>query len=166
MADISTRRRKRPTFSVSSRQTGAGGLLIPTATISSPRQGREDYFAAMPPADSRDDRRSTPSFYAWNLARRHGSEARTNWIELALRRLDSWGLNTIGNWSDPRLWDTHRKAYQVNLGGWGMRAGYLGLPDVYSEEFPKTVDRDAQTQCAPRKDDSWLLGDFIANEPP
>jgi hypothetical protein len=129
-------------------------------------QGREDYFAALPPAASSGDPRSTSSFYAWNLARRHGSEARTNWIDLALRRLDSWGLNTIGNWSDPRLWETHRKAYQVNLGGWGMRTGYMGLPDVYSEEFPKTVDQDAKRQCAPRKDDPWLLGYFIANEPP
>jgi hypothetical protein len=129
-------------------------------------QGREDYFAALPPAASSGDPRSTSSFYAWNLARRHGSEARTNWIDLALRRLDSWGLNTIGNWSDPRLWETHRKAYQVNLGGWGMSTGYMGLPDVYSEEFPKTVDQDAQRQCAPRKDDPWLLGYFIANEPP
>lgn len=47
-----------------------------------------------------------------------------------------------------------------------MRDGYLGLPDVYSDEFPKIADRDAATQCAPRKDDPWLLGYFIANEPP
>ncbi len=128
-------------------------------------QGREDYFAALPPAELAEGRGGS-TFYAWNLARRFGSAGRTNWIDEDLRRLDSWGLNTIGNWSDPRLWDTHRKAYQVNLGGWGMRNGYLGLPDVYSDEFPKTVDRDAQVQCAIRKDDPWLLGYFIANEPP
>lgn len=128
-------------------------------------QGREDYFTELPPADPNSSR-SRSSFYGWNLARRHGTESRTNWMDLALRRLDSWGLNTIGNWSDPRLWDTHRKAYQVNLGGWGMRTGYLGLPDVYSDQFIKTVEQDAATQCAPRKDDPWLLGYFIANEPP
>ena len=127
-------------------------------------QGREDYFTALPPADATGSRR--PSFYAWNLARRYGTAARTNWMDTALTRLDSWGLNTIGNWSDSRLWDTHRKAYQVNLGGWGMRNGYLGLPDVYSDEFPKIVERDATAQCGPRKDDPWLLGYFIANEPP
>lgn len=129
-------------------------------------QGREDYFAALPPEDATAGRRASASFYAWNLQRRHGDGARTNWVELALKRLDSWGLNTIGNWSDSRLWDTHRKAYQVNLGGWGMRTGYLGLPDVYSDEFPTIVDRDAAAQCGPRKDDPWLLGYFIANEPP
>jgi hypothetical protein len=146
-------------FSTSSTGIGAGGG---EARI----QGREDYYTALPPRDLNSGRRSPPGFYAWNLARRHGADASAKWVDLALARLGSWGLNTIGNWSDPRLWDAHRKAYQVNLDGWGMREGYLGLPDVYSDEFQKTADRDAATQCAPHKDDPWLLGYFIANEPP
>ncbi len=149
-------------FSTASTGIGSGGG---EARI----QGREDYFAALPPADllpAAAGRRWRPGFYAWNLARRHGAEAATRWLDLANRRLESWGLNTIGNWSDPRLWDTHRKAYQVNLRGWGMETGYMGMPDVYSEEFPKIVDKAAAEQCAPRKNDPWLLGYFIANEPP
>jgi hypothetical protein len=146
-------------FSTSSTGMGAGGG-------DSRWQGRENYFTALPPMEVGGGRRSPPGFYAWNLARRHGVEAPTKWADLALKRLDSWGLNTIGNWSDSRLWEAHRKAYQVNLGGWGMRDGYLGLPDVYSDEFPKIAERDAAAQCAPRKDDPWLLGYFIANEPP
>ena len=129
-------------------------------------QGREDYFSALPPRDLPGSRRGGPGFYGWNLARRHGTNDPLKWADLALKRLENWGLNTIGNWSDPRLWDAHKKAYQVNLGGWGMREGYLGLPDVYSEEFVKTADKDAAAQCAPRKEDPWLLGYFIANEPP
>ena len=129
-------------------------------------EGRQDFFAALPPREIAGNRSGPPGFYSWNLARRHGVDAPTQWMDLALRRLDSWGLNTIGNWSDPRLWDKHKKAYQVHLGGWGMRTGYLGMPDVYSEEFIKTVERDAAAQCAPRKNDPWLLGYFIANEPP
>lgn len=145
-------------FSTSSTGMGAGGG---DARI----KGREDYFTALPPADLNSGRRSPPGFYAWNLLRRHGFDS-GKWIDVALARCDSWGLNTIGNWSDPRLWDAHKKAYQVNLGGWGMREGYLGMPDVYSEEFLAVADRDAAAQCAPRKDDPWLLGYFIANEPP
>jgi hypothetical protein len=30
----------------------------------------------------------------------------------------------------------------------------------------KTVDKSAAEQCAPRKNDPWLLGYFVANEPP
>jgi hypothetical protein len=129
-------------------------------------KGREDYFTSLPPGTSTAGRRSASGFYSWNLARRHGAEVQTKWLDLALGRLDYWGLNTIGNWSDPQLWDAHKKAYQVNLGGWGMGSGYLGLPDVYSDEFPKVADKDAAAQCAPRKADPWMLGYFIANEPP
>jgi hypothetical protein len=117
---------------------------------------------ANPPAG----RRPQTGFYTWNITRRHGPEWGTKWVDLALARMESWGLNTIGNWSDSRLWDARKKAYQVNLRGWGMETGYMGMPDVYSEDWPKLVDKAAAEQCAPRKDDPWLLGYFVANEPP
>ena len=131
-------------------------------------RGREDFFTAMPPVDAAPVSGRVPQmgFYGWNLARRHGADAKTKWIDLAILRLESWGLNTIGNWSDPRLRDTHRKAYVVNLRGWGMETGYMGMPDVFSDEFPKIADKAAAEQCGPRKDDPYLLGYFIANEPP
>jgi len=131
-------------------------------------QGREKYMAAMPPSDPAPafGRRPRTGFYSWNLARRHGGADSNGWIDLAMRRLEDWGLNTIGNWSDQRLWNAKRKAYQVNMRGWGMGQGYLGMPDVYSDEWVKLVDKEAQEQCAPRKDDPWLLGYFVANEPP
>jgi len=148
-------------FSTSSTGIGAGGG---DARL----RGREDYFTALPPVDAAPaaGRRPQTGFYAWNLARRHGGEAQTKWVDVAIRRLESWGLNTIGNWSDARLWDTHQKAYVVNLRGWGMETGYMGMPDVFSDEFPKMVDKAAAEQCAPRKDDPYLLGYFVANEPP
>jgi hypothetical protein len=43
---------------------------------------------------------------------------------------------------------------------------FLGLPDVYSEEFVQAVDEAAATQMAPRKEDPYLLGYFVGNEPP
>ena len=132
-------------------------------------EGRESYFAALPPAGltpSGMPGGSQGAFYSWNLLRRFGPEWNSTWVEVALRRLESWGLNTIGNWSDPKLWDAHRKAYLVFLRGWGMESGYMGMPDVYSPEFPKIADRAAAEQCAPRKDDPYLLGYFIGNEPP
>ncbi|MBI1896468.1 MAG: hypothetical protein HYZ57_21120 [Acidobacteria bacterium] len=148
-------------FSTSSTGMGAGGG---DARL----RGREDYFAALPPVEATPvpGRRPQTGFYAWNLARRHGHEWKTKWIDLAIRRMESWGLNTIGNWSDPRLWDAHKKAYVVNLRGWGMETGYMGMPDVFSAEFPKIVDAAAAAQCAPRQSDPYLLGYFIANEPP
>lgn len=148
-------------FSTSSTGMGAGGG-------DSRLKGREDYFKALPPMDQNPPpgRRPQGGFYTWNLQRRHGEQWRTKWADLLFKRLDAWGMNTIGNWSDSQLWNAGKKAYQVNLRGWGMETGYMGMPDVYSEEWAKVVDKAAAEQCAPRKNDPWLLGYFIANEPP
>lgn len=133
--------------------------------------GRESYYAALPPADLMSSRRggrrfSWGAFYSWNLFRRYGTDWNTKWIDTAVRRMEVWGFNSIGNWSDSRLWDTKRKPYMVFLRGWGLETGYMGMPDVYSEEFAQRIDRVAAQQCAPRKNDPWLLGYFIGNEPP
>ena len=88
------------------------------------------------------------------------------WVDQTIRRMDAWGLNTVGNWSHSTLWEAKRRAYVVPLGGWGAAVSYLGLPDVYSDEFLRTVDESARRQCASRRDDPWLLGYFLANEPP
>src|ERR1035441_3893765 len=51
-------------------------------------QGREDYFAALPPAEANTvaGRRPQSDFYAWNLLRRHGAEHLDNWVDLDIRR--------------------------------------------------------------------------------
>jgi hypothetical protein len=88
------------------------------------------------------------------------------WVDLTFRRMEAWGLNTVANWSHAALYDAGRKPYAIPLAGWRTEIHYLGLPDVYSEEFAKVADERAEQQCAPRRDDPWLLGYFLANEPP
>ncbi len=134
-------------------------------------EGRDGVFAALPPANLRppsyrSNQTGMVSFYTWNLLRRFGTNRVEPWVDLTVRRMDDWGLNTLANWSDPRLAAAHRKPYIVMLRGWGMESGYLGMPDVFADEFAETVDAAAADQCAPRKNDPWLLGYFIANEPP
>jgi hypothetical protein len=86
---------------------------------------------------------------------------------LVLKRMSAWGLNTIGNWSSLRATDdVNRKAYVVMFRGPRSNPSYLGMPDVYSEEFAKGIDQAAQTQCAQYQSDPWLLGYFLGNEPP
>lgn len=70
------------------------------------------------------------------------------------------------NWSDATLGNSHRKAYVATLRGWGIETGLMGMPDVYDPDYAGTVDRAAEQQCAFRKDDPFLLGYFIGNEPP
>jgi hypothetical protein len=134
-------------------------------------QGREDLFAALPPADLMDSRRpdgrsAQASFYTWNLWRRFGPDWRARWLDLTLRRMHDWGLNTVANWSDPALGAAQRIPFVATLRGWGLESGWMGLPDVYDPAWDQMVDEAAAQQCASRKQDPWLLGYFVANEPP
>ena len=135
-------------------------------------RGREHIFKAMPPdADPDMSRHSETrdgiySYYSWNLSRRHESDWYGKWIDFTALRMNSWGINTIGNWSDPNLGESHQKAYVATLDGWGIESGKMGMPDVYAANYAAMVDSAAALQCIPKKDDPYLLGYFIGNEPP
>jgi len=75
---------------------------------------------------------------------------------LLSKRLESWGMTSGGI----------GKPYTIMM-RWPRTQGanYLGLPDVYSEEFANIVDQTASTQCTPVKNDPLLLGYFVGNEP-
>jgi hypothetical protein len=134
-------------------------------------KGREYIFQALPPdSENRrkaDDKPGTKitSFYTWNLSRRFGSDWYNKWIDLTAERMSSWGINTVGNWSDRGLGQSHRKAYVATLDGWGIESGWMGMADVYAPGFKDMVDKAAAEQCSPLKTDPWLLGYFIGNEP-
>ena len=86
--------------------------------------------------------------------------------------MEAWGLTT-----GPGL---ERIAFGGADPGWRPRKPYLsylrvpleskttflGLPDVHSEKFAQSVDQAAATQCAPRKNDPYMVGYFVGNEPP
>jgi hypothetical protein len=135
-------------------------------------KGREYLFTKLPPDAQLTDpgqrarRRENPSFYTWNLNRRFDSDWYLKWMELTFLRMDNWGLNTIGNWSDPALGGSHRKAYVATLNGCGIETGTMGMPDVYASGYAASVESAAARQCVPKKVDPYLLGYFIGNEPP
>jgi hypothetical protein len=131
-------------------------------SVSTSTQGREQLFAKLPGTIGG---RGAASFYAANLAQRFGAEWSAKWIDLTSRRMAAWGFNTIGNWSDQRLADAHRTPYVFTSRGWG-ETGPMGIADVYAPNFAETVDRAAAQQCDARKNDPYLLGYFLGNEPP
>ena len=134
-----------------------------------PVQGRENLFAKLPPPElssSRPGGRSGASFYFWNLLRRFGADWIDQWTGLTLRRMTAWGFNTVGNWSDARLGSAHRMPYVVTTRGWGIENGPMGVADVYAPNFADNVEHAAAQQCDSRKDDPFLLGYFLGNEPP
>ena len=137
---------------------GAGGA---TTRV----QGREKYYAAQPPADlppgSRGRRPGAGDFYGWNLVRRYGTGWETKATEMTVRRMEAWGLNTARSQLAPE----RPKAYAIQLRSPRSEPTYMGMPDVYSEEFARNADSTASTQLASLKDDPYLLGYFIGNEP-
>lgn len=133
-------------------------------------KGREYIFAALPPMTARKDDNEEHgdhhmSFYTWNLTRRFGDDWYGKWIELTSARMKSWGLNTVGNWSDLNAGIEGKTAYVANLSGWGIETGYMGMPDVYAPGYQEMVDSAASSQCDRLRNDPYLLGYFIGNEP-
>jgi len=150
----------------------SGSCCISSGYSFSRVEGREYIFTTMPPTDEiassnqQTGRGLTTSFYTWNLYRRFGSDWYQKWADLTVRRMENWGINTIGNWSDPAFGSSHRMPYVATLRGWGIESGIMGMPDVYAPDYLAKVDSAAARQCAPLKDDPYLLGYFLGNELP
>jgi hypothetical protein len=148
----------------------SAGVDVITPRLMTPLQDRQAIFAKLPPPNlvpaSAERMHPGVSFFQWNLIRRFGQDWQNPWVELTAQRMRAWGLNTVGNWSDPVLWEAGKVAYTIPLQGWETRQDYFGLPDVFSEEFIRNCDVAAESQCSKRKNDPYLLGYFIGNEPP
>jgi hypothetical protein len=148
---------------------GAGGGDTPTSA-------RWNYYKALPPPEFVTPGRgganvaggSVAGFHAWNLFRRYGAEWPVKAADMELRRAEGWGLTSVVS----RGTETqHRKPYLAYFntlprGNASKVPMHLGMPDVYSEEFAQFLEESAKAQLAPRKDDPWLIGYFIGNEPP
>ncbi len=81
----------------------------------------------------------------------------TSAANLVARRLQSWGFTTGAAGSG--------MPYIVRL-NWPRTATWLGLPDIYDENFSAQIDQSAASQCPSHKDDPLLVGYFVGNEPP
>jgi hypothetical protein len=148
--------------------TGLNGVGISAGTRV---EGREDLFAALPPpnlvpaAPGARGRSPGGSFYTWNLQRRFGGDWRNKWAELTTQRLTAWGFNTVHNWGMTNQAEP-RAPYAFMMRGWQTGRSMMGMPDVYANDFARRVDEAAANQLEPRKNDPFMLGYFIGNEPP
>ena len=150
---------------------GAGGEPPWTPIL-----GRSRLFASIPtsaqwqaPGTAPDPLRDPVSFYLANLQRRFGAEWRTPAAQLTSRRMRAWGLNTAYGpaLNDALPGSTLRQPYVFPLRGWQhIEGAIMGMPDVYSAAFAARVDREAAQQLGPRRNDPWMIGYFIGNEPP
>ena len=155
-------------------------------------EGREFMFAGLPEPGSplaahyghADERGSVPEgrgrqydhgrsfdFYAANLQRKYGSDYLPIWRRTAVERLRTWGFNTIGNWSEPRLLARRETAYVVPIPIYGMEGnfarvggGWSKMPDPFDPAFIAAVDGDVMKAASAYRDDPYLIGYFVDNE--
>lgn len=102
-----------------------------------------------------------------NLIRVFGTKDwKEKWITLTRGRMIEWGFNTIGNWSDIQAFRGKKIPYVLPLGAFPSTQTMLfrDFPDVFSAEFKENSVRFAR-ELESYKDDPWLIGYFMRNEP-
>lgn len=104
-----------------------------------------------------------------NLVRKYGPDSMGPYTDLVHRRLRSWALNTIGNWSSPEMYLARKTAYvaTVQSGSKSIEgsSGYWGkFPDPFDPEFKATLKKNLQREQGKSAGDPWCLGYFIDNE--
>jgi hypothetical protein len=110
------------------------------------------------------------AFGSANLKRKYGADWKTDYAAVIHRRLRSWGLNTIANWSDSSVFLMRRTPYTDNLGSRGARMiegseGYWGkFPDVFDPSFSNSVRRAMEGKRNISANDPWCIGYFSDNE--
>jgi hypothetical protein len=156
------------------------------STGATPITDREFYFAELPPKDSpfgifyeeaswaphgyyHGRHYETFNFTGANLLRKYGPEWRRIFGDLCHRRLRSWGMNTIGNWSEPEIYLMQRTPYVVAINGEGRpiegSTGYWGkFPDPFDPTFKEALRRRMEAERERSADDPWCIGYFVHNE--
>jgi hypothetical protein len=110
------------------------------------------------------------SFAGANLARKYGPDWQVAVAPLVHQRLRSWGINTIGNWSDSGVCRLRRTPYTDTIGTWGARMiegseGYWGkFPDVFDTSFAEAASRAMSGKKDTSANDPWCIGYFSDNE--
>lgn len=147
---------------------------------------REHWFAALPAADGEyqgcygktgkavngyyaEKSSRTFDFTRMNLRRKYGADFMPAFSDLAHRRLRSYGMNTIANWSDANIYLQRRTPYTVSVWFDSKRLegsqGYWGkFRDVFDASFAANVRQAMQGQVGKSAGDPWCLGYFVDNE--
>lgn len=106
------------------------------------------------------------SFSVANLIRAFGEDWFENWAKITKSRLKEWGFNTIANWSNRQFTEYVKIPYVWPLAGFPSteKKIFRDFPDVFSDEYRRNSAVFAK-QLEPMKDDPYLIGYFLSNEP-
>jgi hypothetical protein len=153
-----------------------------------PISDREFYFTELPEEDSPlavfyshaswaphgyyqgKGRYRTFCFSGANLYRKYGEAWRSKAAEMIHRRLRSWSMNTIANWSDATVYSMRKTPYVVSAGSHGAKSiegssGYWGkFPDPFDASFEASLNRRLRGEADRSANDPWCIGYFVDNE--
>jgi len=154
---------------------------------STPITDRENYFANLPDANS-----TLGKFYGtgtWapqgyyktrlpyriydfsraNLMQKYGQDWQQISSETAHKRLRSWGLNTIANWSNEAVYSLRRIPYVATINYDAKKIegsqGYWGkFYDVFDAGFRQSLRLRLEREKRKSAGDPWCVGYFVDNE--
>jgi hypothetical protein len=111
----------------------------------------------------------TYNFTASNLARKYGEAWEELFPQQVHRRLRSWGMNTIANWSAESIYLQRQTPYTatIHCGGRTLEGseGYWGkFRDVFDPSFTAALRESLARQQGRTADDPWCIGYFVDNE--
>jgi hypothetical protein len=111
----------------------------------------------------------TFDFYLANVMRKYGEGYLAKNAELTHRRLRSWGINTLGNWSSLDIALQRKTPYVMTIYFKGpLLEGSDGLWGKFWEVFDPNLPKQIQTYFKQRLgetiNDPWCIGYFVDNE--
>jgi hypothetical protein len=163
------------------------GIDCVRSTNDTPISDREHYYLNLPKADSlfstfygrgswaphgyyKDHSPyRTYDFSRANFLRKYGPDWQQKFADITHRRLKSWGLNTIANWSDSSIYLMRKTPYVATI-SYSARniegsQGYWGkFYDVFDPSFRQSLQRRLEREKNASAGDSWCIGYFVHNE--
>ena len=108
-------------------------------------------------------------FAGANIQRKYGDGWQTRFAEVTHRRLRSWGLNTVANWSRDTIYLMRKTPYvgTIHFGGKLLEgsSGYWGkFRDVFDPAFAKAIADRMAREKGKTAGDPWCIGYFVDNE--
>jgi len=111
----------------------------------------------------------TYDFSQANFLRKYGRNWHGKFAMITHRRLQSWGMNTIANWSDPNICKMHKTPYVCTI-SYNARTlegseGYWGkFYDVFDPSFRQELQKRVASEQGKSAGDPWCIGYFVHNE--
>ena len=139
-------------------------------------EGREKVFSDVPSLngpwgefskkkDGDFEHRRTHSFGMANLKRKYGDNWRGIDREMSQKRISSWGLNTLGMWSEYSDQLSSKQPYVVAIHFPFPKINKdLRCPDAFNPELSKIMMDSFERYTKDTSKDAYNLGYFICNE--